>query len=79
MTTIKPRGKLARMMLTMPESDREVLLEHLADEDGWTGGEIAQVLNRAGYPATRSQVNHWRRRSRAQHLLEEAEAPRNEQ
>jgi phenylpropionate dioxygenase-like ring-hydroxylating dioxygenase large terminal subunit len=60
------------MMETMPDEDRKVLEEVLADEDGWTGGEIATTLNRAGYPATRSQVNHWRRRARAERLVKEA-------
>jgi len=66
------KGKLAQMMETMPDEDRKVLEEVLADEDGWTGGEIATTLNRAGYPATRSQVNHWRRRARAERLVKEA-------
>lgn len=66
------KGKLSRIMATMPDHDYEFLVNVLADEDGWTGGEIATTLNRAGYPATRSQVNHYRRRARAERLLREA-------
>lgn len=68
------KGKLSKIMSEMPSEDREATLEALADPN-LTGGQIATTLNRQGYPATRSQVNHWRRRARQERLLKEANEP----
>lgn len=65
------RGKLSQALNAMDDKQRAITRQALEDES-LTGGEIARALNIAGFPVTRSQVNHHRRRARAERLVEEA-------